>query len=104
MIKELPKVLSIYDLDIPLPLAKAHIKSHFTQNSDVTDPRVTTMLVNKGYMELEETLMQWKQKAQLMRGFEEGPLAMQLKDEIDGGDDDDRMMNDFFRGEDMKTT
>ena len=71
IIKELPKVLSIYDVDLPIPLARSHVRSHFIQNAGVSDPRVKDMLVNKGYMELEETLMQWKQKAQLMRVFEE---------------------------------
>ena len=70
MIKELPKVLSIYDIDLPLPFARNAIRQHFMTNHSVKDPRVVTMLVSKGYMELEETLLQWKQKAQLMRVFE----------------------------------
>ena len=39
-------------------------------NATVKDEAVKFMLIEKGYMELEETLMQWKQKAQLMRVFE----------------------------------
>ncbi|GMH84515.1 hypothetical protein TrST_g1305 [Triparma strigata] len=70
MLRELPKVLSIYDIDMPLPEATLKIKNLFTQNSHVKDERVKDILVAKGYMELEETLMQWKQKAQLMRIFE----------------------------------
>lgn len=70
MTKELPKVLSIYDIDLPLPKARALIRSHFSANAHVKDPRVKDILIAKGYMELEETLMQWKQKAQLMRVFE----------------------------------
>ena len=97
-------MLSIYDLDIPLPLARAHIKSHFTQNDGVTDPRVVDMLVNKGYMELEETLMQWKQKAQLMRIFEEGPLAVQMQaNSVRGGSGEEaKFIDDFFKGEDER--
>ena len=37
------------------------------------------MLLAKGYMELEETLMQWKQKTHLLRVLE--PLEMQKEAE-----------------------
>ena len=36
------------------------------------------MLLAKGYMELEETLMQWKQKTHLLRVLE--PLELQPKE------------------------
>jgi hypothetical protein len=55
---------------MPLPQAVSAIRGHFEKNSHVKDERVRSLLINKGYMELEETLMQWKQKAQLMRVFE----------------------------------
>jgi len=87
--QELPKVLSIYDIDIPVPQARLYVKEHFTQNSHIEDPRVIDMLVNKGYMELEETLMQWKQKAQLMRVFEERYVRKS---------DEDVMLDEFFSG------
>ncbi|GMI26070.1 hypothetical protein TrCOL_g12158 [Triparma columacea] len=70
MAKEVPKVLSIFDIDMAPADARAKIRSYFTANAHVKDERVKEILIAKGYMELEETLMQWKQKAQLMRIFE----------------------------------
>lgn len=40
--------------------------------------RVIGMLLAKGYMELEETLMQWKQKTHLLRVLE--PAELQPKE------------------------
>jgi len=54
--------MSIYDIDMSTAEARAKIRSHFTANSHVKDERVKDILIAKGYMELEETLMQWKQK------------------------------------------
>ena len=71
ILRELPAVLGIYDIDMDKRDAIRGVKQHFSKNGFVSDPRVKDMLVQKGYMELEETLMQWKQKAQLMRVFEE---------------------------------
>ena len=36
---------------------------------DVKDPRVINMLVSKGQQELEESLMQWKQKTHLIQSL-----------------------------------
>ena len=68
--KELPRVLTIYDIDLPLHEARAGIRSLFEANAQIKDTRVLDMLVEKGYMELEETLLHYKQKPHLLRIFE----------------------------------
>ena len=68
--KELPRVLTIYDIDLPITEARAGIRSLFEENSTIKDQRVLDMLVEKGYMELEETLLHYKQKPHLLRIFE----------------------------------
>lgn len=68
--KELPRVLTIYDIDLPVAEARSGIRSLFQQNSNIKDTRVVDMLVEKGYMELEESLLHYKQKSHLLRIFE----------------------------------
>jgi hypothetical protein len=70
IIRELPRVFTIYDIDIPVTDARAILRKQFRKNGHVKDPRVIAMLVEKGYMELEETLLQWKQRPHLIRTFE----------------------------------
>ena len=106
MSREVPKVLSIYDIDIPVNEARQLIRGHFTKNGHVKDSRVVDMLVAKGYMELEETLMQWKQKAQLMRVFEKTGVhhtTERLKSHPipnTDGSETDEFMNEFFQSGD----
>ena len=65
--RELPRVLVLYDLDIELPEARKAIRGHFDRYSHIKDDRVVSMLVAKGYMDLEETLLQHKQRSHLQR-------------------------------------
>jgi NADH dehydrogenase (ubiquinone) 1 alpha subcomplex subunit 6 len=51
----------------PSTQARVQVQNLFRKNSHVGDPVIVDMLVKKGYMELEETLMQWKQKTHLLR-------------------------------------
>uniref|UniRef100_A0A7S2S5W3 NADH dehydrogenase [ubiquinone] 1 alpha subcomplex subunit 6 n=1 Tax=Eucampia antarctica TaxID=49252 RepID=A0A7S2S5W3_9STRA len=69
IVKELPRVLTIYDIDMPLKDAKDNIRAKFQQYAHIKDDRVKGMLVEKGYMDLEETLLQHKQRGHLLRAF-----------------------------------
>lgn len=75
IIKELPRVMTIYDIDMPFLQAKSAITWHFRKNASLKDGRVIGLLLAKGYMEVEETLMQWKQKTHLLRILE--PMELQ---------------------------
>mmetsp|Transcript_8800 Transcript_8800/g.18897 ORF Transcript_8800/g.18897 Transcript_8800/m.18897 type:complete len:122 (-) Transcript_8800:324-689(-) len=65
--KELPRVLVLYDLDMPLPEARKAVRAHFDRYAHIKDERVEKMLVAKGYIDLEETLLQHKQRSHLQR-------------------------------------
>lgn len=65
--RELPRVLVLYDLDMPLPEARKAIRAHFDRYANIKDERVEKMLVAKGYIDLEETLLQHKQRSHLQR-------------------------------------
>jgi len=61
--------MTLYDFDIPAPIARRAIRNHFSRNAHIKDERIVDMLVEKGYMDLEETLLQHKQRSHLIRVF-----------------------------------
>ena len=66
-LRELPRVLVIYDIvNMGEAECKKSIRKHFYENSHIKDERVIDMLIEKGYMDLEDTLLQHKQKNHLM--------------------------------------
>ncbi len=85
--KELPRILILYDVNMPLEDARKAVKFHFRRYADIQDDwydfrayffnmtRAKSLLLAKGYMELEETLMQWKQKSHLLRLLEPTELS-----------------------------
>lgn len=64
--REIPRVLTIYDIDVPIAEARQCIREKFRDNAHVKDERVIDMLVEKGYMDLEEALLQFKQRPHLL--------------------------------------
>jgi len=81
VIKELPRVMAIYDVDMPVEQATKAINFHFQKHAKLEDERVIGLLISKGYMELEETLKQWKQKTHLLRILEPVELTKGFKQE-----------------------
>ncbi|RLN71287.1 hypothetical protein BBJ28_00023427 [Nothophytophthora sp. Chile5] len=103
--KQVPRVLTLYDIPMEPSEARLTVQALFRKHADVKDPRVVDMLITKANMELEETLMQWKQKVHLLQLLEQGealraakPAADSVEESlakfyagIDEDDEDDRL-------------
>jgi NADH dehydrogenase (ubiquinone) 1 alpha subcomplex subunit 6 len=70
--KQVPRVLTLYDISMEPSEARLAVQALFRQHADVKDPRVVDMLIKKANMELEETLMLWKQKSHLLTLLDHG--------------------------------
>eukprot|EP00548_Thalassiothrix_antarctica_P007001 CAMPEP_0194147984 /NCGR_PEP_ID=MMETSP0152-20130528/29313_1 /TAXON_ID=1049557 /ORGANISM="Thalassiothrix antarctica, Strain L6-D1" /LENGTH=127 /DNA_ID=CAMNT_0038849193 /DNA_START=45 /DNA_END=428 /DNA_ORIENTATION=- len=70
--KEIPRVMTIYDIDIPLEECKKAVRGHMQMNEHLRDKRVLDMVVEKAYMELEEALLQHKQRPHLLYFLSQG--------------------------------
>lgn len=60
-----------YDLPKSIEQCRAKVREQFVKNKNITDIRVSDMLVIKGQMELQETVEIWKQKGHIMRYWKE---------------------------------
>jgi len=47
LIREVPRILTIYDIDLPVPEARQAVRDLFTNNGHIKDKRVVDMLVEK---------------------------------------------------------
>jgi hypothetical protein len=74
--RELPRTLTIYDIDLPIPEAEKAIRDKFNEYSGVQDPRVVNMVVEMGYMDLEEALFQHTQRSHLLRSLSHNNVEM----------------------------
>lgn len=64
---EIPRVLVIFDIvNLGEKDVRGMIRQHFYKHAHIKDERVITMLLEQGYMDLEDTLLQHKQKIHLM--------------------------------------
>mmetsp|Transcript_21997 Transcript_21997/g.39352 ORF Transcript_21997/g.39352 Transcript_21997/m.39352 type:complete len:114 (+) Transcript_21997:73-414(+) len=77
--KELPRIMTIFSLDIPAPVVRGRIADMFRANAHVKDERVVRMLVTKGYLELEETVLQYKTRHQLLNKIDPTQLRTHVK-------------------------
>lgn len=79
-LREAPRVLTIYDLNnMGVKDVKKAVREHFYKHSHIRDSRVIDMLVEKGYIDLEDTLLQHKQKNHLLLLLE-SPIGTDFND------------------------
>mmetsp|Transcript_16255 Transcript_16255/g.18221 ORF Transcript_16255/g.18221 Transcript_16255/m.18221 type:complete len:123 (+) Transcript_16255:159-527(+) len=79
IVKELPRVLMIYDIDMNVENVKKTIRQRFYDNKDVKDDRVQEMLIEVGYFQLETSMLQHKQKNHLMHFLEGYTIPMEAE-------------------------
>jgi hypothetical protein len=68
--REIPRVFMIYDIDMPVEVAKLSIRRKFTEKASLKDESIIDRLIDLGYMELESVLLQHKQRSHLMYTLE----------------------------------
>lgn len=64
--KELPRIATMFDIDLPVPVIRSRIGDMIRKNAFVKDERVVKALVSKGYLDLEEACLQYKTRHQLL--------------------------------------
>ena len=99
VLKSCPKVKTVFDVDMPVAEMRAAITWHFRKSSHIKDPRVVDMLVVKGEMDLEETLMQYKQKPHLLRILEDPNYLKTKTPEISMNPGQSPFMRQFLKSD-----
>ncbi|KDO29249.1 hypothetical protein SPRG_19915 [Saprolegnia parasitica CBS 223.65] len=94
--KQVPRVLTLYDINMEPREARLAVQAFFRKNAEIKDPRVIDMLISKANMELEETLMQWKQKSHLLTLLDSGVKLQNEKNVV--YDDFEEGLDNFFAG------
>ena len=94
-LKQLPKILSIYQSNLTVPQARKLIKDRFYQNADVRDPRVAEILVYRGAMELDEIVNQFPHEDQFRYYIEGEPVRARDKFMAQKPDYLDQLLSDF---------
>eukprot|EP00615_Pteridomonas_danica_P013508 CAMPEP_0114360778 /NCGR_PEP_ID=MMETSP0101-20121206/24122_1 /TAXON_ID=38822 ORGANISM="Pteridomonas danica, Strain PT" /NCGR_SAMPLE_ID=MMETSP0101 /ASSEMBLY_ACC=CAM_ASM_000211 /LENGTH=132 /DNA_ID=CAMNT_0001505191 /DNA_START=27 /DNA_END=425 /DNA_ORIENTATION=+ len=80
-IRELPRLFKIYDVDMPIPEGRRRIANFIREHKDVKDERVIRMLVSKGYLDLEEGLLQYKTRHDFLNKLD--PTSILVEPESD---------------------
>lgn len=88
ILREVPRVLTIYDVDMSTEEARIPIREAFKSNAWVKDPRTIELLCFMGQNELDEATLQYKTKSQLMTFLEPHGMTDQMKDAMLGSKED----------------
>ena len=75
MLRKVPTIQNMYAVDMSVPQMRAALSEKFRINATCDNSRVVDMLVSKGEMELEETMLQYKTKTHVMRVLDPNPIA-----------------------------
>jgi NADH dehydrogenase (ubiquinone) 1 alpha subcomplex subunit 6 len=70
-VRSSPEIVRMYDLEVPKSSVIAAVKKQFVANANVEDSAVVDMLVVKGSLDLDETMMKWKGKSHIMGYIDE---------------------------------
>ena len=90
--RNVPTVLTLFDVDMSVREARGKVKDMFRQNAHIEDPRTAAILVHKGKAELQEAMLQYKTKAQIMYLLEPRDLTEKQNSSLDADE------AEFFRG------
>eukprot|EP00949_MAST-11_sp_MAST-11-sp1_P003321 g3321.t1 len=71
VLRSVPTIKNVYDIEMSTEEMRDALTARFRSNAEVSDPRIVDMLVSKGTMELEETLLQFKTKPHVMKVLED---------------------------------
>ena len=64
--RNVPTVLTLFDVDMTVQQARGIMKKMFVANQHISDPRTIAILNHKGRVDLQEAMLQYKTKAQIM--------------------------------------
>ena len=95
IVKQLPMVLSTYQMGISLDEAKKIVKSKFYANADVKDPRVADIMVYRGAMQLDEVVMHYLHEDQIRYLFDPEPKPEREIFMAQNPDYFDQLLSDF---------
>ena len=94
-LKQLPQILSTFQVNLSLPEAKRIIRDKFYANADVRDPRVAEIMVYRGAMQLDEIVNQFPHEDQVRQFFDGEPVRERDKFMAQKPDYLDQLLSDF---------
>ena len=94
-LKQLPQILSTFQVNLSLPEAKKIIRDKFYANADVRDPRVAEIMVYRGAMQLDEIVNQFPHEDQVRQFFDGEPVRERDKFMAQKPDYLDQLLSDF---------
>lgn len=95
VLREMPRILTIYDIDLSVVEARQCVREAFREKAWVKDERTIEILCHKGKIELEETILQYKTKSQLMSILEPRLMSPKQEKALRGGSYESAIIRGF---------